>query len=468
MRRAVPLLVSLVLILAACGPNASNSASPTTASTVAPPASGSAPAESQEPMTASGDLFAYGFTCTTGDIIATTRTKFFEDKFPDVKLTCSESGFDDQQFLAALASGDKPDAVNLPRNKIGSYIARGVLEPIDECATRAGIDTSVFYDAARADVTVDGKMYAFPEFYNTRNWFINKKAFDDAGIDIDSLDWSDWDAIADANSKLVKKDGGKISRIGIDPKIPEFLPLWVAADGGSVISDDGLTSQLDSAQTIEAVKYTSDLIKAQDDPTAWLDFRNTWDFFGEKNQLVSDQVGAWPMEQWYLNVLAGASPDVDLVVKPFMTKDGQPITLEDGNSWAIVAGTDNEDAACALASTMVATDTWVAAAKARQEDSEKNDKPQTGVYTGNSEADQIIFDQYVDVSGLPKSFQEAVQTVLENQPNAIGSAPSPAASEFQKAMTDGVNRVLSGEATPEEAMQQAQQEAQDAIDSAAP
>jgi multiple sugar transport system substrate-binding protein len=466
MRRAVPLLVALVLILAACGPNASNSASPTTASTVAPPASGSAPAESQAPLTASGDIFAYGFAYETGDIIAKTRADVFKEKYPDVKVTWSESGFDDQQFLAALAGSDKPDAVNLPRNKIGTYIAQGVLEPLDDCIAKTGFDTSVFYDAAKNDVTVDGKMYAFPEFYNTRNWIINNKAFKDAGIDPNSLNWGDWDAIKQANDKLVKKDGDKITRIGIDPKIPEFLPLWVKADGGSVISDDGKTSQLDSQQTIDAVKYTTDLVKAQGDPTKWLDFRNTWDFFGAKNQVASDQVGAWPMEQWYLNVLAQNSPDVDITVKPFMTKDGQPITYEDGNSWAIVKGTDNPDAACALASTMVATDTWVAAGKARAEDAKKNNKPQTGVYTGNREADKIIFDQYVDLSDMPV-FEAAVKAVLDNQENAFGSAPSPGAAGFQQALTDGVNRVLSGSASAEDSMKQAQQEAQDAIDSGA-
>ena len=464
MRRAVPILVSMVLLLAACGPNAATP-NPTTAGGGSQPASG--PPASLEPLKAEGKLFAYGFAYKTGDIIAKTRADVFKDAYPDVDVTWSESGFEDQKFLTALASSDKPDVVNMPRNKIGTYVAQGVLDPISDCVSKTGFDTNVFYEAARNDVTVDGQMYAFPEFYNTRNWIINNKAFEDAGIDPDSLDFSDWDAIAAANEKLVKKNGDKISRIGIDPKIPEFLPLWVKANGGAVMSDDGLTSQLDSQQVIDAVKYTTDLVKAQGDPTKWLDFRNTWDFFGGKNQVASDQIGAWPMEQWYLNVLAQNSPDVDITVKPFLTKDGQPITLEDGNSWAIVHDTDNPDAACALVSTMVATDTWVAAAKARQEDAEKNNKPQTGVYSGNQEADQIIFDKYVDLSDMPV-FEAAVKAVLDNQANAFGWPPSPGAAGFQQAMTDGVNRALSGGATPEDAMAQAQQEAQDAIDSNAP
>ncbi len=464
MRRAIPLLVSLGLLLAACGPNSGNSATPTTAGGGSQPAS--APA-SQEPLKASGNLFAYGFSYKTGDIIAQTRADVFTKANPDVKLTYSESGFDDQQFLASLTGSSKPDVVNLPRNKIGTYIARGVLEPLDDCIARSGFDTSVFYDAAKKDVTVDGHMYGLPEFYNTRVWIINNKAFKDAGIDPESLNWGDWNAIADANAKLVKKSGDKLTRIGIDPKIPEFLPLWVRADGGSLISDDGLTAKLDSPEAIQSVEYTTKLIKDQFDPTKWLDFRNTWDFFGANNQVAADQVGAWPMEQWYLNVLAQNSPKADFSVKPFMTKDGQPITYEDGNSWAIVKGTQNPDAACAMITTMVATDTWVAAAKARQEKAATDKKPQTGVYSGNREADKIIFEQYVKLDDMP-NFKNAVQVVLDTQEHAFGSAPSPAAAEFQQAMTDAVNRVLSGGASAQDAMKQAQQDAQDAIDSAKP
>ena len=96
---------------------------------------------------------------------------------------------------------------------------------------------------------------------------------------------------------------------------------------------------------------------------AFLDFRDTWDFFGAENQYANDQLGAMPMEQWYLNVLAENSPDVEITVRPFETRDGEPITWADGNSWAITADSDNKEAACAFAATMTNADTWIAAAR---------------------------------------------------------------------------------------------------------
>jgi multiple sugar transport system substrate-binding protein len=460
------MLAAVALVAAGCTAGNSQSASATQQGGSGAPAGSTAPSGGGSALQASGKLFAYGFSYKTGDIIATTRADEFQKKYPDVSVTYSESGFDDQQFVSALASSDKPDVARIPRNKIGTYIARGVLEPMDECFSKSGFDPSVFYDAARNDVTVGGKMYAVPEFFNTRVWFIDNKAFKDAGLNPEELDWSDWNAIADANKKLAKVQGGKVTRIGIDPKLPEFLPLWAAANGGQVLSDDGMESKLDDAKVVEALTSSSQLINDEGGYTAFKDFRDTWDFFGAKNQLAQNQVGAWPQEQWYLNVLAQNSPDVDFTVKPFLTRDGQPITLEDGDSWAIVKGTDNPDAACAFATTMVATDTWIAAAKARQAKAEKDGKPQTGVYSGNREADKVIFEKYVPLSDLPPAFGDAVKVVLDTQEKAFGLPPSPAAAEFQQAMTDAVNRALTG-TPPAEALKQADQEAQDAIDAAA-
>ena len=33
--------------------------------------------------------------------------------------------------------------------------------------------------------------------------------------------------------KLTVTKGDKLQRIGFDPKIPEFLPMWVKANGGT-------------------------------------------------------------------------------------------------------------------------------------------------------------------------------------------------------------------------------------------
>lgn len=468
----LPLLAALILVLAACGPGDEGSPAATgtddagaTDGGVSTPAGSPGETDGGTGGDISGDLFAYGFTCTTGDTVATARFNHVTEQHPDLNVECSESGFGSgQEFLAALQAGDPPDVADVPRNVIGTYIARDLFAPLDDCISQQGIDMGTFYEAAVNQVTVDGTHYALPEFFNTRVWILNDSVFADAGLDAEALDVSDWDAIADANEQLLVANGD-VSRIGIDPKIPEFLSMWVRAAGGQLISDDGLESMLDTPEVAEALEYTYSLIQAHGSTAAFNDFRGTWDFFGAENQVAADQIGGWPMEQWYLNVLAGNSPDDEITVKPFVGRDGEVVTLADGNSWAIMANTDNYDAACAFIAGMTHEDAWIAAAEQRAEEREAEGQPNTGVYSGNRAADEVIFGEIVDLSDYPQ-FEEAVQIVVDNQENAFGFPPTPAGEEFQQALNDAVDRVINGEDI-ETALREADEEAQAAIDQAA-
>jgi len=458
-------LVVLSLVMAACGGDSGTTPSASTPGATDDGAASPTTPASVPPVTIEGDLNVFGFAYETGDEIAKERLDYFRDNHPDVTVTVSESGFDDQQFLAALNSSSPPDAVNLPRIRIGTYIARGVLEPLDECVAQTGADMGVFYDAAVQQVTMDGQIYAFPEFLNTRAWILNNAAFEDAGISADDFDPSDWDAIAAANEELIVGSGTDLSRIGIDPKLPEFLPLWARANGVDLLSEDGMTSNLDDPAVAEAVEFGIGLIDAHGGYAPFKSFRDTWDFFGANNQVAADQVGGWPMEQWYYNVLASNSPDVDITVKPFMTREGEEIAYSDGNSWAIVAGTDNFAAACQLAFEATSAPAWERAARERADLREEAGTPNTGTFTANREADEIIFGEIVNLEDMPV-FQAAVEEVVRLQESAFALPASPAGSEFITAMEAGVNEALTG-AAPADALANADQDAQNAIDDAA-
>ena len=459
--RSVAVLAAMLLAASACSARNNTTSVGPGGPSAAPGSAGS----SGTTLNASGSLFAYGFSYKTGDVVAKTRADFFTTKYPGVQIKYSESGFDPQQFLSALSGSNRPDVANIPRNVLGSYVARGVLEPLSNCIGRAGIDMSNFRDAAVKDVTVSGSVYALPEFFNTRLWLIDNTVFKAAGLDPATFDFSNWDQIAQANKKLAKVSGGKVIGIGIDPKIPEFLPLWAKANGADLLSPDGKTAKLNDPKVAEAVTFTTGLVKDQGGSKAFLDFRGTWDFFGKNNEFAKHQVAAFPMEQWYLNVLAQNSPNVDITYRPFLGRDGQPLTYEDGDGWAIVKGTKNMDAACAFISTMTSKDAWVAAAKARADKAKADGKPQTGIYTANKAADDVIFSQYVDLKSMP-TFDKAVKAVLDTQDKAFGTTPSGAGQEFVTAWTDAVNRVLAGQQSATDSLNTAQQDAQAALDSA--
>jgi multiple sugar transport system substrate-binding protein len=417
-----------------------------------------------ESGTVSGTLSTFGFSLQ--DEIATTRVDTFKKANPQVQVKVTEGGFDEQQFLSAVASGAPPDLVYVDREIIGTYAARGAILPLDECVSAAQIDMGQYRPAAVQQVTVDGKVYGIPEFYSVRMMMISNTALKDAGLSLADVDTTDWSKLAGTAEKLTVTKGGKLTRIGFDPKIPEFLPMWVKANGGALLSDDGRTAQLNDPKVVEALTTTAGIVQANGGWGKLKSLRDSFDFFGAKNQFARDQLGAFPMEDWYLNVLAEASPDVDITVAPFKDRQGNPLTFATGSAWAIPKGAKNPDAACRFAKTMTEASTWVAAARARAEARAKEDLPYTGTYSANKVADEQIFGEVYKPSGDAK-FDQAVQTVLEVQDVAFATPPSPAGAEFQKAWQDAVNRVLAGQAEPAEALERAQREAQAALDKAA-
>jgi multiple sugar transport system substrate-binding protein len=470
--RGLALLSALALFAAACGSSDQGGASASAPAASAPAAespsaSGAAsPSASAAALEASGDIFAFGVSYETSDEIAKGRVDTFKELYPDVNVTFSESGFDSQGFLAALQGSDTPDVVRIPRDRLGTYVARGVIEPLDDCIARAGVDLSNYREAAVKQVTVDGKVYAMPEFFWASNWLVDNDLFTEAGLDPATWDVANWDQITAANQALLDKTDTKIA---IDPKVwdnGDRFPMWVAAAGGSLLSEDGKTAQLDQQPVIDALTFTKSIIDAHGGLTEFKDrIGQTGDFFGAENQFVGDLEAAFPMQQWYLNVLAGASPDTKFSALPFKTKDGTPMTYAEGDALAVVATSDNKDAACAFVTTMVSTDAWINASTLRQQSAEADNEIQTGTSTGNKAADEQIFSSMVNANDNP-TFKAAIDAYVSTLDSSFAMPASPAAEEFRQAWIDAVNKVLEGSAEPAAALQEAQQEAQAAIDNA--
>jgi multiple sugar transport system substrate-binding protein len=405
-------------------------------------------------------LSVYGFG--PGDEIANTRADL-ATKAVGGDVDNPRGGFDDRQFLTSLASGDVPDVVYLDRFKVAEFAAKGAFQPLTSCVKSKKINLKQYQRSALQEITFKGKLYGIPEFSNPRTVIIDNHVVRDAGLKISDLNTNNWARLARANKKMLKVSGGKVTRIGFDPKLPEFFPLWAKANGADIISKDGLHAKLNSPKAVQALTFAYSLIKAHGGWNRFKAFRDTWDFFGADNQVAKDQVGAWPMESFYFNVLAQNSPNVSITAKPFLKRNGGAITFLTGNAWAIPKGAKHADLACTWMKTMTATSSWVAAAKARFDAQKRRNRPFTGVYTANRRADVKIYQDIYQKMGNPQ-FDDAVTLLVNVSKYGFTVPASPAGGEFQQAWMDAVQRVLDGKQTPRQALNQAQKEAQKAID----
>jgi multiple sugar transport system substrate-binding protein len=434
---------------------------PAVAAVAAAIAVAAAPAngKSTKPAKLSGTLNIMGFG-TNGDDVAKNRFAIAKKAVAPVKVNAPNGGFNEQQFLTDVASKQVPDLVYWDRSYVGTYAAKGALMPLDQCIKADDINTSQYQPAALQAVTYHRHIYGIPEFFDVRTLVVDMNVANNAGVTVGDLNTSNPGGLKAAALKMYQGSGGQVTRIGFDPKLPEFFPLWAKAFGANILSKNGLHPDLNSPAAIRALTYADSLIQAQGGYNAFLAFRNTWDFFGADNQVAKNQVGSWPMEEWYYNVLASSSPDVSVRAIPFRSMDGDPINYSTGSAWSIPKGAKNAAAACQWMKTMTDAPTWEKVAKIRKAAYAKAHEYWTGLFTGNAKADAVI---NKPTPGEPQQWANILRTVQYSEHYSFTLPASPASAQFNTAWTDAVNRVLQGQQTPTQALDQAQQEAVAAI-----
>ena len=445
---AVVVCAALAIVAAGCGGKKSSSGSDSGA--LAPQSSSQRAGET---------LRIYGFG--SGDDVANNRAALAKQAIAPAKLVNPDGAYDPQRFLTQLASGNVPDLIYLDRQQVATLAAKGALMPLESCVDGQKIDLSQYRKPALDEATYQGKLYALPEFTNQRTLIVNMKAVKEAGLSLSDVSTTNWDKLKTVAKKLTTMSGGKVTRIGFDPKIPEFFIMWAHANGVDLLSADGKTANLDDPKAVEALQYTMSLIDEQGGWNRFKTFRDTWDFFGAKNQVASDQVGAWPMESWYWNVMADNSPDADVAAVPFTDRQGRPFTYFSGNGWAVPAKAKNPSLACTWMKTITSVKAWVTAATKRAAAAKKAGQPFTGLYTANAVADQKIVDTVFKPSS--PAWDKAVKLLVSVQKDAIVWPASPAGAQVQQALSDAIARVQSGQQTPAAALKQAQQAAQRAL-----
>jgi multiple sugar transport system substrate-binding protein len=413
--------------------------------------------------TPSGALQIMGFS--GGDEVASSRMAAFRAAYPDVDVTANKGDFDAQQFLTAVSSGNAPDVVYMDRKLIGTYAAQGAIEPMDTCIEDQHIDTSQYRQAAMKQVTIGDKVYGIPEFYTVSVNLINEKALRAAGLTDADIQTKDWGALKATARRLFKSNGSELQRIGYDTHIPDAFPLWARANGVEIVNQDG-SPNLNDPKAVEALQFNVDMVRMQGGWSDYKAFRDSFDLFGEENQFTKDQLVAFPIENWYVNVLLSSRKNgLELGSTMFTDKQGQPISILGGNAWAIPKGAKNPTAACAFAKTMTDKETWMKAAAARIATVKKDKSFFTGLFTASKPADEAIKAKYLKPTG-DKGFDAAIENYYKTLDIAEPLPSSPVGAQIDNAWAAAVERALTGKMGAEDALDRAQQEAQAAFDKA--
>jgi len=433
------------LVLSACGGGGDEGSTSSEESGSAGPTFGTSP---------SGDLAAWGFE--NADEVGTSRLDYAKQKLTGVTIKIDETAFDAQKFTTRAASGNVPDAVQMDRQYVATYAAQGLIKPLDGCFSAHNVDPRAqYYPSVMDDVTWDGKVWAVPQFYQPPAIMLNKRVMDKAGVTAADIDTSKPDALLAAVGKMYKANGGTPTTMGLDAQPTGQPLLWLLGMGGQVIDQEGKPT-LDNPNNAKAIAFLKQLMDAQGGYAKAKSFTDSFDFFGEKNQFVKDQVGSEVVPQWYVNVLTPYVKDVEISAVPFKDSSGQPFAVASGTSFVIPEGAKNPDAACAWMINLTSQEAWMAAGAARAKTIQETPGGiNTGLFTGSPAADKAIRDQYVKQSDNA-GFNEAIGTYYDVVGSGKSFGASPAGQQIQTELQNAISSALLGSKTPEVALADAQ------------
>jgi multiple sugar transport system substrate-binding protein len=199
---------------------------------------------------------------------------------------------------------------------------------------------SKLLDAVK-DVSATDHYYALPFALVTTTLFYNKDAFDEAGLDYPSDDWT-WDDFRDAAKKLTvdKDNDGTIDQYGywFYGRYAHVEP-WVYANGGQLLNHDTMRFEPDAA-ALEALKMLTDLVLVDKSAPSQKDMSSV----RQQDVFPLEMAAMWTDGSWNIDnnrLVADPSLNWGIAKIPTGPSTDNPITYAWADSYSIAPNTKN-------------------------------------------------------------------------------------------------------------------------------
>src|SRR6185503_11554529 len=236
MLRTVAATLMATILVSAC--SAANSPAPSPGTS---PAAGTSPGASTgfDPSAISGTAVLSGWQSSPAEGNALTQALLgYQSTYPNVKVDYQPLGGDYAAGMAAkFASGDVPDVFYVDAGYAQQWIDQGYLAPLDDYIAKSAFDTTQFFDGyASIFKGADGKTYGLPKDGNTIAMAYNTALVPTPPKTMDEL-------VTLAQS--LKGKNGLKAPLCLSQGLDRGL-AFLYAQGGSLLSEDGKTEQIDT------------------------------------------------------------------------------------------------------------------------------------------------------------------------------------------------------------------------------
>ncbi len=382
----------------------------------------------------------------------------FAEQFPNITVEptlLAQDGLQ-ERYLTAIAGGDPPDVIMLHSRDLPNFASSGALHGVNDLIERDQIDLeATFYPAEVAVSTYDEQMYGLPLAVGGGNFVIywNKDHFREAGLDPEQGPTS-WSELVEFSRALTQGSDGEFERLGClftgppTPR-PSWFIEWAFCNNGRLYSDDGREVLFGAPENVEALSWIVDNINEL--YGGWENIRGylSGSSGGEGNQaFFQGQTSIHLQGIYHFLQLEAEAPDLDYgVITPpanDANPDAVPRVYVDGTwNYVIPNGAENVDAGWELIK-----------------------------YTCMGDGQRDFFMPQGRPSVVPEYNEDpAYQAANEHWPVVMEalelSTASPVTEVYPQDMTilaQYVEEALLGQRTPEEALQAAQEEAQNVHD----
>ena len=250
--RFITLSFAVMFIAAACG-GGSSSGAPSTAGTGG---SGEPPAESEntfDPASISGDVTLGQWESSPAEGTALKGAiDAFSTAYPNIKVKQTTIPGDYRAaMITKFGASDVPDLFYVNAEYAPEWMSNGFLLPLDDYIQRQGFDTSTFFPDYASIFQQDGTTYGLPKDGNTIAMAVNTDLVPNPPTTLDEL-------ITVAQG--LKGKSGLKAPMCLNPSLDRGL-AFLYAQGGSLLTDDGSASAIDTTESKAAVQWYMDLFK---------------------------------------------------------------------------------------------------------------------------------------------------------------------------------------------------------------
>lgn len=369
----------------------------------------------------------------------TARAQKLADDFhkanPDITIrieTTTSTGLP-ERVMTALQSGSGPDVIDVQHPWVQGYAQQDLVLPLDNVIQ----DKPDYNPAAINYDTYQDHLYGVPYRVECIGVIFNTDDFTKAGLDPSKPPetWDDWTAdakklTADGRFGMAITGGGEVGNT-----ITRSLPLiWM--NGGDVISADGKTAVINSPETVAAIKFYTDFYKNGYSPPSTL--QN--DGLANRQLFVANQVAMYQSGQYDIAPIQQAAPNLKFSAFPMPHPAGKKSAcLLTGWSFVIPKDAANPKDAKTFIQFLAQADNQ-------------------GYYTDTFPARKSALSLKRFEDPLLKPFAAALQygRPAPNNPQWV---------QIQQAMFNGVQRILTGQQSPKDSMDQANSDIQSLLDS---